>query len=209
MLCAVSVSLISSAAIPLSDLWLLTPVVRDKTTAAGTENLICPWYVLPSNSAWLPNVDSIHAWIWLICDSEVRGAPRQTRCTCNVSPKRFRRESTEPMASMRLARMPARPASASASSMLCVVKRMERPGTVSAKVRHMMRLAAASSPEEGSSSNTTVGLPIKAMPRESLRLLPPERARAMRSRNCVRPTARMTCSTLYSMPEAGMPRTRA
>mmetsp|Transcript_1118 Transcript_1118/g.2684 ORF Transcript_1118/g.2684 Transcript_1118/m.2684 type:complete len:202 (-) Transcript_1118:544-1149(-) len=69
---------------------------------------------------------------------------------------------------------PSRAQRASHSSMLCVVSTVQH-----ARVRRWMtdqrkRFEPASMPELGSSRSTSRGLPTRAMPTQSLRLLPPE-----------------------------------
>lgn len=79
-----------------------------------------------------------------------------------------------PSVSMRPDMIPARVARASASSMLCVVRTVLRSAEMAARVFHMTRLDAASRPLEGSSRSKTDGFPIRAMARDSLRLVPPD-----------------------------------
>ena len=54
----------------------------------------------------------------------------------------------------------------------------------------MVGFNAASIPVEGSSRRRTVGFHMRATPRESLRLLPPESFSPMRVWKALRPTAR-------------------
>jgi hypothetical protein len=104
------------------------------------------------------------------------------------------------------------------SPSLLTVNTIDRFGTTEASVFHMTRFEAASMPEEGSSSKTTVGLPTlglshalfggntksqfllpsSAMARLSFLLLPPESFSAMRSEKLDKPTARSTSRTLCS-----------
>ena len=62
----------------------------------------------------------------------------------------------------------------------------------------MVGYDAASMPEEGSSGRRTVRFPIRAIPRESLRLLPPESFSPMRVWKASRPIEQMTWETLCS-----------
>ncbi|GJD02537.1 fibroin heavy chain [Colletotrichum higginsianum] len=138
-----------------------SPLSLPSTSDAETEKRIWPWYVSASTRAD-GNAPTTHRRILSISASVECGAVRLTRCTYSESPNRLRSSPTSPTASMRCATMPARPASASASSMLCVVRRIDRPGTMPARVRHMTRFAAASRPDDGSSRSITDGLPRDA-----------------------------------------------
>ena len=63
--------------------------------------------------------------------------------------------------------------SASASSIECVVRMRLRFFATSSRVSQHLRRAAGSMPLLGSSRKSTFGSPMSAMPRLSLRLLPP------------------------------------
>mmetsp|Transcript_18733 Transcript_18733/g.35696 ORF Transcript_18733/g.35696 Transcript_18733/m.35696 type:complete len:103 (-) Transcript_18733:2371-2679(-) len=70
--------------------------------------------------------------------------------------------------------MAMRSESKSASSMKCVVSTMARPRLCWRIISHVMRRECGSMPLVGSSRNTTLGLPRKAMDTLSLRFWPPD-----------------------------------
>ena len=69
----------------------------------------------------------------------------------------------------------------------------------------MVGFDVASMPEEGSSRRRTVGFHMRAMPRESLRSLPPEGFSPMRVWKASSSTARMTWETLCSCKRKNSP----
>lgn len=73
-----------------------------------------------------------------------------------------------------LAKIPVQYAKASASSIECVVSTTAAFCLAAAKDFHMLHIANASMPLEGSSRRITDGFPISATTKESLHLFPPE-----------------------------------
>lgn len=97
------------------------------------------------------------------------------------------------------AMIPTRSASASTSSILCVVMRTARSLVNARSVPHASRLLKGSTPEENSSISTTGRSPKSASARDSLRWLPPERLLANSSALAVSPApARRTLMSRFN-----------
>mmetsp|Transcript_81692 Transcript_81692/g.231654 ORF Transcript_81692/g.231654 Transcript_81692/m.231654 type:complete len:208 (-) Transcript_81692:273-896(-) len=98
------------------------------------------------------------------------------------------------------------PQSASASSMLWVVKTIELSSPSRAMTCHIRRLLTTSIPVDGSSRNITSGPPRVAMATLSLRLLPPLSEPATLSAKSVRSSIRRAFWTDRATRARGMPR---
>eukprot|EP00967_Tisochrysis_lutea_P136463 scaffold243473_cov26-Tisochrysis_lutea.AAC.8 len=86
--------------------------------------------------------------------------------------------------------------------MECVVRTVQQSRVRRFMTAHKKRLDAASIPEDGSSSSTREGRPTRAMPTQSLRLLPPEYVPAGLSAKERRSRSRSSSSTSASIRRA-------
>jgi hypothetical protein len=94
---------------------------------------------------------------------------------------------------------------ASASYIMCVVKKRARLSWHLAKTYHICRLLSGSSPVEGSSKKTILGSPTKLIAMESLRFMPPESAEERKSLKVVKLTSPMAVATFASSYSPGIP----
>mmetsp|Transcript_37688 Transcript_37688/g.63426 ORF Transcript_37688/g.63426 Transcript_37688/m.63426 type:complete len:286 (+) Transcript_37688:679-1536(+) len=122
------------------------------------------------------------------------------------SPKRLLRNVLDPMAARWPADMMAtRSERISASSMKWVVRMMARPALILRMTSQLMRRLYGSIPLVGSSRNTTLGLPRKAMERDSLRFCPPDSDDTNESVFSSRPTSCSSSVISWSTYCGGMP----